>query len=49
MYQMDVGCSLKGSTVSTIALWHHAHTYITQDFIQLFSQIWQTVVIVEMV
>jgi len=28
----DVGCSLKGSTVSTIARWHHAHTYITQDF-----------------
>jgi hypothetical protein len=27
----DVGCSLKGSTASTIALWDHFHTYITYD------------------
>ena len=32
MYDMDVGCSLKGSTASTIAQWDHFHTYITYDF-----------------
>jgi hypothetical protein len=39
MYDMDVGCSLKGSTASTIAYWNHSHTYIIYDFSQL-SQIW---------
>jgi len=39
MYDIDVGCSLKGSTASTIAYWDHFHTYIIQDFSQL-SQIW---------
>jgi hypothetical protein len=39
MYDMDVGCSLKGSTVSTMALWDHFHTYIILDFSQL-SEIW---------
>jgi hypothetical protein len=39
MYDMDVGCSLKGSTASTIMKWDHFHTYIIQDFSQL-SQIW---------
>ena len=28
MYDMDVGCTVKGSTASTIALWDHFHTYI---------------------
>jgi hypothetical protein len=28
-YDMDVMCSLKGSTVSTIAKWYGLHTYIT--------------------
>ena len=32
MYDMDVGCSLKGSTASTIVQWDHFHTYITYDF-----------------
>ncbi len=36
---MDMGCSLKGSTASTIAYWDHFHTYIIYDFRQL-SQIW---------
>jgi hypothetical protein len=35
MYDMDVGCSLKGSTASTIAYWDHSHTYIIYDFSQL--------------
>jgi hypothetical protein len=39
MYDMDVGCSLKGSTASTIAYWNHSHTYIIYDFSQL-SLIW---------
>jgi len=39
MYDMDVGCSLKGSTASTIALWDSFHIYIIYDFNQL-SQIW---------
>ena len=34
-----MGCSLKGSTASTIAYWDHFHTYIINDFSQL-SQIW---------
>jgi len=39
MYDIDVGCSLKGSTASMIAYWEHFHTYIIYDFSQL-SQIW---------
>jgi len=39
MYDMDVGCSLKGSTASVIALWNLVHTYIIYDFSKL-SQIW---------
>ena len=39
MYDIDVGCSLKGSTASTIANWDHSHTYIVLDFSKL-SQIW---------
>ncbi len=31
MYAMDVGCSLKGSVVTTTASWHGHHTYITND------------------
>jgi hypothetical protein len=38
MYAMDVGCSLKGSTASTIAYWDHFHTYIIYDF-SILSQI----------
>ena len=34
---MDVGCSLKGSTASTMAWWHPAY-FITKDFSKL-SQI----------
>jgi hypothetical protein len=37
---MDMGCSLKGSTASTIAYWDHFHTYIIYDFIHQLSQIW---------
>jgi len=40
MYDMDVGCSLKGSTVSMIAWWDQIHTDIILDFSKL-SQIWQ--------
>ncbi len=39
MYDIDVGCSLKGFTASIIAYWDHFHTYIIYDFSQL-SQIW---------
>jgi len=39
MYDIDVGCSLKGSTASTIVYWDHFHTYIIYDFSQL-SLIW---------
>jgi len=39
MYDIDAGCSLKGSTASMIAYWDHFHTYIIYDFSQL-SQIW---------
>ncbi len=34
MYDIDVGCSLKGSTPSTIVSWDHFHIYI------ILSQIW---------
>ena len=36
---MDVGCSLKGSTASTIASWDQFHTDIIYNFSKL-SQIW---------
>jgi hypothetical protein len=39
---MDMGCSLKGSTASTKALWHGLHTCTKKDFSQL-SQIWANV------
>jgi len=39
MYDIDVGCSLKGSTAPTIAYWDNFHTYIIYDFSKL-SQIW---------
>jgi hypothetical protein len=39
MYDIDVGCSMKGSTASTIVKWDHFHTYIISDLSQL-SQIW---------
>ena len=39
MNDIDVGCSLKGSTASTIAYWDHFHTDIIEDFSKL-SQIW---------
>jgi hypothetical protein len=32
---MDMGCSLKGSTASTIAYWDSFHIYIIYDFSQL--------------
>jgi len=38
MYDIDVGCSLKGSTASMIVHWDYFHTYIIYDFSQL-SQI----------
>ena len=41
MYDMDVVCSLKGSTTSTIAQWHDLHTYITYAYGLIhLSQIW---------
>jgi hypothetical protein len=39
MYDMNVGCSLKGSTASVIAYWDYFHIYIIYDFREL-SQIW---------
>ncbi len=39
MYDMDVGCSLKGSTASVRAYWDHFRTDIIYDFREL-SQIW---------
>ncbi len=40
MYDIDVGCSLKGSTgASMIVYWDHFQTYIIYDFSQL-SKIW---------
>ena len=36
---MDMGCSLKSSTASTVVYWDHFHTYIIYDFSKL-SQIW---------
>jgi hypothetical protein len=39
MYDIDVGCSLKGSTASVIAYWDHFHIYIIKDFSKL-SHIW---------
>ncbi len=36
---MDLGCSLKGSTASTLAFLDNFQTYIIWDFSQL-SQIW---------
>ena len=43
MYDMDVGCSLKGSTALTITKRHGVYTYITLDFSQELSQIWGNV------
>jgi len=40
MYDIDVGCSLKGSTASTKAQWDHFHIYIIYDFSKLSSLIW---------
>jgi hypothetical protein len=37
MNDIDVGCSLKGSTASTISSWDHSHTYIIYDFSKLFQ------------
>ena len=42
MYDMDVGCSLKGSTASMIVHWDNFHIYIIYNFNQL-SQIWGNV------
>ncbi len=42
MYDMDMGCSLKGSTASTKARWHGFQTCIILEFNQL-SQIWGSV------
>ena len=39
MYDIDVGCGLKGSTASTMAYWDHFHIYIIYDFREL-SLIW---------
>jgi len=39
MYDIDVGCSLKGSTASVIAFWDHFNIYIIKGFSKL-SQIW---------
>jgi len=35
MYDMDVGCSLKGSTALVIAQWDLVHTDIIYDFSKL--------------
>ena len=42
MYDIDVGCTLKGSTASIKVQWHSLHTCIRQDFSQL-AQIWGSV------
>ncbi len=39
MYDIDMGCSLKGFTASAKMLWYGLHTCIRKDFSQL-SQIW---------
>jgi hypothetical protein len=39
MYDLDVGCSVKGSTASVIAYWDSFDNSIIKDFSQL-SQIW---------
>jgi hypothetical protein len=39
MYDIDVGCSLKGSAPSQIVSWDHFHIFIIYDFREL-SQIW---------
>jgi hypothetical protein len=39
MYDMDMGCSLKGSAASLKAYWDSIHIYIIYDFSKL-SQIW---------
>jgi len=39
MCDMEVGCSLKGSTASMIVQWDSFHIYIIYNFNQL-SQIW---------
>ena len=36
---LNVGCSLKGSTASTIAYWDHFHIYIILNFREI-AQIW---------
>jgi hypothetical protein len=42
MYDMDMGCSLKGSTVSIKLYWHALHTCTRKDFSQL-SQTWGSI------
>jgi hypothetical protein len=39
MYDMDMGCSLKGSTASLKAYWDSFHIYIIYDFSEL-SHFW---------
>jgi hypothetical protein len=39
MYEIDVVCSMKGSTASTIVYWDHFHT-LTSSRISVNSQIW---------
>jgi hypothetical protein len=39
MYDLDVGCSVKGSTASVIVYWDSFDNSIIKDFSQL-SQIW---------
>jgi len=41
MYGIDVGCSLKGSTASTIIVAWSQRLHLIYDFSQL-SQIWET-------
>ncbi len=42
MYDIDMGCSLKGSAASAKMLWHGLHTCIRSNFSQP-SQIWGSV------
>ncbi len=43
MYDVDVECSLKGSTASMIGYWDHFHTYIIYTNLKELSQIWGNV------
>ena len=46
LYDVGVGCSVMGSTGSSITYWHGLHTYMTWDFSQLSQICWEMSVVV---